>query len=459
MEDTSSPPAPAPETFPLPDKPCLRPLEAYPVDNPQPDPTAPKLLQLRDPSGLAPGTVTLPPLGAAVLQFCDGTSTRQEILELFKGRFHRDLSAATLDAMLARLDEALLLDSERFKAHATALFRDFAQADARAPLHAGRAYPAEPAALRALIEGCFLPPNGPGLPEADAARREDAPPAPRAILVPHSEFARGGPAYAWAYRPLLRARALPSLIVVLGTDHASLDPTFTLTRKHFDTPLGRVETDTELVAELLGDAAAVAPVLPELLTKDEHRHRGEASLELQMVWLRWLLDRRGEAGAVAPKVLPILCGSLDDFVDGTQPPEHADPAAVGLPRSMFGPFLRVLKERLAKRAQDGGVLWLCSAELAHVGPRFGDKEALSGDDHDSLEQRDKATLRAVLAGDAAAWLGEIRRERNGRRVSGLSAIYTMLQAADPPLQDGSLRCYAQVQAEAGSAISIASVVF
>lgn len=459
MEDTSSGSQDTPETFPLPEKPCLRPLEAFPVDNPQMDPSAPKLLQLRDPSGLAPGSVTLPPLGAAVLQFCDGESTRPEILQLFKDRYHRDLSAATLDAMLQRLDEALLLDSDRFKAHAKAIFQAFADSPVRAPQHAGRAYLADPAALRAFLDACFEPPNGPGLPPADAPRQEGAPPAPRALIVPHCEFARGGPAYAWAYRPLLRASALPRLIVLLGTDHASLDPSFTLTRKHFDTPLGVVETDVDLVDELVSAAAEAAPVLPDLLLKDEHRHRGEASLELQAVWLRWLFDRLGLPEGERPKVLPILCGSLDEYVDGSQPPTHVDPAAVGLPRSMYGPFLRVLREQIGKR--EGGALWICSAELAHVGPRFGDPDALSSDDHDSLERRDKDTLRPVLAGDADGWLAELRRERNGRRVTGLSAIYALLKAAEPQLPPGQLRCYAQIQpaSEQGSALSIATVVY
>ena len=53
-------------------------------------------------------------------------------------------------------------------------------------------------------------PNGPGLPEAGAHTAPDAPPAPRAIIVPPTEFSRGGPAYAWGYRALLRAKELPA---------------------------------------------------------------------------------------------------------------------------------------------------------------------------------------------------------------------------------------------------------
>ena len=64
------------------ERPMLRPLEAFPIDGPG----GQKLLALYDPSGMAPQSVTLPPLGAAVIDLCDGTRTRAEILADFATR-------------------------------------------------------------------------------------------------------------------------------------------------------------------------------------------------------------------------------------------------------------------------------------------------------------------------------------------------------------------------------------
>ena len=56
-------------------------------------------------------------------------------------------------------------------------------------------------------------------------------------------------------------------------------------------------------------------------------------------------------------------------------------------------------------------MWLCAADLAHVGPRYGDKDPLTAEDCESLERRDRHTLGPVCAGDAEAWFREISRER------------------------------------------------
>ena len=98
-----------------------------------------------------------------------------------------------------------------------------------------------------------------------------------------------------------------------------------------------------------------------------------------------------------------------------------------------------------------------AADLAHVGPRFGDPEPLDDEDRDSLERRDRQTLKPVLAGDAPGFLAEIRRERDRRRVIGLGPIYTLLRMS--LATGGQLRCYAQSGVDRGSYISTAAVVF
>jgi len=111
----------------------------------------------------------------------------------------------------------------------------------------------------------------------------------------------------------------------------------------------------------------------------------------------------------------------------------------------------------ARQANGERVLWLASADLAHVGPRFGDGQAINEEDRDSLERRDRQTLKPLLMGDGQTFLAEIKRERDRRHVVGLGTIYSLLQAARPT--GGVVRCYAQCSVEPSSFISTASVVF
>lgn len=436
---------------PEPDRPMLRPIEAYPVDHP----SGQKLLALYDPSGLAPDMVTLPPFGAAVIDLCDGTRTHEEICAEFLARYKRALPRESLDALLKKLDDALLLDSLNFRLHCARLFAEYAESDTRPLRWSGARYPDKLDELTRALESAFQPPNGPGLPSAP---KPELPAAPRALIIPSVDFTRGGPAYAWAYRALLDAKQLPPLIVLIGTDHSGQDPVVTLTRKHFATPFGPLETDVALVEQVLADATAQSEELGELLLRDEFHYRAEHSLEFQALWLAYVISLRKQRGddSPPPKIVPLLVGSLHELV--STPPNKLHQLEALHTTQCIDRLVPLLQQRLGERiAQGQQVLFIASADLAHVGPRFGDLEPLSDDDRDSLEHRDRETLKPVLSGDAQGFLAEIRRERDRRRVLGLSAIYTFLQAAR--VTSGHIRCYAQCSAESSSYISTATIIY
>lgn len=413
------------------DRPRLRPLEPFTIER-----NGQKLLALRDPSRLTSAVATLPPMAVAIVQLCDGDTSRDDICAEFQRRYGTPLGRDQLDKLLDQLDQAYLLDSDRFRQFSASVFGAFAQSPTRPAHLAGDSYPADAATLAAQLDGFFDPPRGPGRPGAATG------PLPRAIVAPHIDFARGGAAYAWAYKPLAEAATLPELVVVFGTNHLGGDP-YTLTRKHYETPLGQMTTDVALVDALtksvtakLGEGAAQA------LFRDEYHHRGEHSIEFQMVWLRHIW--KGRADGV--KVIPILCGSLHDQVESGKPPRSD---------ARLDAVLSSLKELVAGRS----VLWLAGADLAHVGPRFGDADALDATDRSSLERRDQETLAHAARGDAAGWFDEIRKERDRRRVCGLPPIFAMLESAQPG--PGKLCAYAQCPAddEGGSIVSIASLVY
>jgi AmmeMemoRadiSam system protein B len=416
------------------ERPRLRPIEAFPIQH-----QGQMLLALRDPSGVGRELV-LQPLGVAMIDLCDGQRTRDEICAEFSRKYNRPLTRQSLDALLKQLDEAHLLDSDAFRQYSASLFGEFARSPVRAAHLAGKAYPGDAEALRKYLDETFAPPNGPGRPAAGSG------PLPRAIIAPHIDFQRGGAAYAWAYHALAAASELPDLIIVFGTDHAGSEHPFTLTKKHYETPLGQLDTDVALV-ETVEKAIEerLGPGRSQMLFRDEHHHRGEHSIEFQMVWLRYLLGER------APKVVPILCGSLQEFVELDKEPGMDERVAI---------FLEELKKATAGKR----VLWIAGADLAHVGPHFArrgdfDETPLDGSDRESLEKRDQETLGPVLHGDAKGWFDQIRREKDRRRVCGLPPIYAMLRSAEAT--NGKLLVYAQCPADerGGSLVSIASLVF
>lgn len=414
------------------DRPRLRPLEAFPLAK-----NGQKLLALRDPSRLTEAVATLPPVAVAIVQLFDGESTRDEICVEFQRRYKQPLAREALDRLVEQLDQAYLLDSERFHQFSATVFGAFAQAPTRKAHLAGESYPADPATLAAELDAYFDGPHGPGRPNGVPGA------LPRAIVAPHIDFQRGGPAYAWAYKPLAEAAMLPELVVVFGTDHMGAEQPFTLTRKHYETPLGTMHTDVALVDALVAKVEArLGRPRAEALFKDEYHHRGEHSLEFQMVWLRHVWKERADA----IKVVPILCGSLHEFVENGQAP-RSDPRVDAV--------LSSLVELVGARP----TLWIAGADLAHVGPRFGDQDALDAVDRGSLERRDHETLVHASAGNGAAWFDEIRRERDRRRVCGLPPIFAMLEAAQPGA--GRVAAYAQCPADedGGSIVSIASLVY
>jgi hypothetical protein len=414
------------------ERPRLRPLEAFPIAK-----NGQKLLGLRDPSRLTDAVATLPPVAVAIIQLFDGDTTREEICVEFQRRYGTPLQRDALDRLIDQLDQAFLLDSDRFRQHSATIFGAFAQSPTRKAHLAGESYPADAAALSAQLDGYFDPPRGPGRPSGNGGV------LPRAIVAPHIDFARGGAAYAWAYKPLAEAARLPELVVLFGTDHMGAEQPFTLTRKHYETPLGPMHTDVALVDALAGKVGErLGEPRAQALFKDEYHHRGEHSLEFQMVWLRHVWKERADA----IQVLPILCGSLHDFVESGQGP-RSDPRV--------DVVLSSLGELIGARP----TLWIAGADLAHVGPRFGDDESLDASDRGSLERRDQETLAHASRGDAAAWFDEIKKERDRRRVCGLPPIFAMLESARPG--SGRIAAYAQCPADedGGSIVSIASLVY
>ena len=99
---------------------------------------------------------------------------------------------------------------------------------------------------------------------------------------------------------------------------------------------------------------------------------------------------------------------------------------------------------------------VAGADLAHVGPRFGDAEPVSADDLERIGREDREMLATVEAADAGAFFESVARDDDRRRICGLSPIYALLRALGGGR--GALRRYAQWPDPQG-VVTFASVIF
>ncbi|MGH7392258.1 MAG: AmmeMemoRadiSam system protein B [Candidatus Rokuibacteriota bacterium] len=405
------------------DTPRLRNVEAFPVEH-----EGRSFVALRDPAGYTAAVLMLPAPVVEIVALFDGRHTITDIQAELMRRHGETVSPGDLQRLVDSLDEHGFMDGERFTALRERTDGEFLAASSRPASHAGGAYPDEPDDLRAAMDGFFTHADGPGRIDGVGA---SAPPV-RGLIAPHIDFHRGGPAYAWGYRPL-GERCDADLFVILGTCHAGMRDPFALTRKDYETPFGSAATDRDFVEALARRAG-------QDCFGSESAHRTEHSIEFQAVFLRYLFTGRRDF-----TVVPVLAGFAHEALAQGRAPE-ADPR---VPR-----FLDALVETIA--ASRRRVAVVAGADLAHVGPRFGDPEPVSDAELARIEGEDRAMLQAVEAGDAAGFFRAVAADGDRRRICGLSPIYSMLRVLGP--RPGDLRHYGYWPDPQG-VVSYASVVF
>jgi AmmeMemoRadiSam system protein B len=362
------------------------------------------------------------------------TGLELEWLKLFDGkRTLRDIQAEVmrqlggelvplelLQRLAERFDDAMFLDGPRFRAAA--------DDPIRRPACIG-CYAGEPGPLREQMRSLFTGPGGPGLP---GEPRPDG--RLKAALVPHIDFARGGPTFARGFKEIAE-RASASLFVIVGTSHYSARR-FTLTRKHFRTPLGVCETDGAFIDRLVkhyGDG---------LFDDELMAHLPEHSIELEVVLLQYLYE-----GKRPFRIVPLVVGSFHDCVTSRSEPSN---------REDIGRMVAAL--RAAERETAEPVCYLISGDLAHIGPKFGDEEAVAEPFLTHSKSQDDAILQQAVTADPAAFFRVIADEGDERRICGLPPTYTVLEAVRPTA--GKVLHYGRyVHPQGYESVSFASVAF
>lgn len=371
---------------------------------------------LQDPAQLAGDQllVSLPVL--YLMELADGTRTPHKIASDFDRLTGNTLSSELLESLLARFDQNYLLDNERARER-------LRQINPRPYRLLGPISPSDRRELSAYLDDLI---------GADDPSTEDH--RARASILPHIDYKRGRNAYRAGYRcliPKFRQKKSKLTVIILGISHAISRTPFILTNKDFDTPLGLVKTDQELVAELSNG-------LPFNPYQDEFNHIGEHSIELHAILLRHLVDPACEL-----RIVPILCGSFHQALKQKYSPQKLP----GVPE-----FLNNLKRLRDKHSE---LHFLASVDLAHMGRNFDQKD-MNKVKLDRLAQDDSRTISSIESGKAEDFFASLQADGGIRNYCGTPAIFSLLELFPEPFQ---LKLYQQCSdSDLSSTVTVCSAI-
>ncbi len=434
-------------------------------------------LLLADPLGISKRALFVPNILAPLLPLMDGSRDLGTLRIGFELRTGIPISLGVLENLISQMDASTFLDNNHYVEALKVATENYRQATSRPPIMAGRSCPGDRQELASFLQeymdeaqikraqgevtagGLGVSPDSnnsleslfdkEGLREfgdrglkaghempSDGAADQPARASGdiKGIISPHIDFPRGGPVYGGVWAAAAPAVKEAELVIILGTDHNGGNGEITLTQQSYETPWGIVPTDQEAVNRIAALAGEDAVFGGEL------RHRGEHSVEAALIWLHYLTRDKPR------HVVPILCGSFELFIhQNTSPSECKSISAA----------IEALREIVIKRR----TVIVAAADLAHVGPAFGDRFPLNPAACARLEARDQKLLEIMRSADAGAFFEEIRSEGDQRRICGLPPIYVALSVLSGVA--GSVIGYSQCPAseDGTSIVSICGMVY
>jgi MEMO1 family protein len=337
-----------------------------------------------------------------VVAMMDGKHTLRDVQTELSRNSGSIVFMDDIKALVEQLEDACLLEGERFQDAFARKAEEYRQKPFRQAAHAGLCYSEDPEGLGKQLEALFIADDGPGLPELASDLRR-----PVGLIAPHIDIRAGGGCFARAYHAL--ASGQPSdVYVILGTGHAGVRGLFAATGLDFQTPLGTVETDRELLGALSRELGR-DPAAEEILHATEH------VIEFQLIFLQYLFGGRRRF-----TILPVLCSlSYHLFNNDADYSEQ---------KQLFREFCAALK----KVCQGSGktVCFIASADLDHIGPRYGDDSVPhQGTVSQTLEQ-DGKLLHALERLDVNKFIQSVAREKDARRICGFPPITTMFHCME-----------------------------
>ncbi len=362
-------------------------LETVPVDH-----QGESMILLRDRMGYCSDCLLLSQPLARLLVQMNGQNSLRDLQAFFMRMTGQLLYLEHLQGILQKFDEYLFLENERFMAFVAEREAQYREDPVRRMRHAGHSYSDDPGRLRTELESFFSPQTGgPGLP---AGRIDDR--RVVGLVAPHIDLQAGGPTFAHAYKAAVDS-VCPDIWIILGTGHEPLQNFFALTVKDFETPLGPVACDTDSCEYLLGAAQAD-------IRAAEFVHSREHTIEFQAIFLSFLQPKA--------KIVPVLCSFTHEDLNSSGEYIHH--------------FAGLLGELV--RGRSAGII--ASVDLAHVGPRYGDRFQ---PDESTVRQHTASDLKLIASlerCDGEEFIRRIGSEGNRRKICGVAPLYLLARALE-----------------------------
>jgi len=382
-------------------------------------------LLIRDPYRYTEEILIIPPLLAAGLVLFDGESTTLDLQAELSRLIGQMVPAETIDSYLEALQQNGFLETPEWERMRAERHAGFASAPTRMPAHAGSGYAENAKDLGEQLSSYlkdFHVPSGERL---------------TGLAAPHVSPWGGWQSYAAAYGRLsngLRETISEKTVVILGTSHYGEPEKFGLTRKSFETPLGTLLPDLELIDRIEKNGG-------DSVRMEDYCHSIEHSIEFQCIFLQQMLGSDF-------RILPILCGPFAKSMVTGETPERDDKVYR---------FFDTLGE-LAEEHRDR-LFWVLGVDLSHVGKRYGDDftAIVGSDEMAEIEMHDRERLDRICEGDSGEFYELMREEQERLKWCGYSPLYTFMQAV--PGARGSLIRYDQWNIDEQSVVSFAAMEF
>lgn len=402
-----------------PDNPKLRyGLELLPAEH-----EGKPLFMLRDGLGYRNDALIVSPALVRLLEAMNGDNSIRDIQAAHLRRTGELLHMEELLKIVQVLDEHLFLENRRFREFLSQELLRFDNDPIRPMQHAGQSYSQDPIRLTEELEQLFSSETGgPGAP-----RKGSNPRKLFGLVAPHIDIRAGGACFAHAYKSCCEAVS-PEVWVVLGTGHEPIPNYFALLPKDFETPLGLVRYDQECCQHLIRRA-------PRDLLAGRYNHRREHSIEFQAVFLAFVQP--------AARIVPLLCSFSEE--DWERDRISIDETAAAL-QDLAG-------------ATGKSVGFLASVDLAHIGPRYGDRYQPTQETVEQHLAADMDLLEILRTCDSLAFISKIAREQNRRRICGLAPLYMLAKILEGRVQGEILKHSFALADNRSSFVTFASMAF
>jgi AmmeMemoRadiSam system protein B len=377
-----------------------------------------KFVAISDEIGIIQEPIALP---LNIFDFINNSSeiTFDEAKVNFKNEISENYPDDFLSNIIKNLEQLGFLDTPQIRIYQDSI-KDYLRSDVRPASCSGFSYPEDRAKLKDYLNDILSS-------SENDSRKFDK------LMAPHIDFKIGSNAHKIYAKTFSRLETDFDLAILIGTAHYKSSDDFMFTKKHFETPLGVVETDLNFISEI--ESISVSGI-----TYDDLAHRMEHSLELHLILLQYLMQNKEF------KILPILTGSFHHYLQNDFNPEDN-------PR--FQNVIDSIQKTISQSEKK--VIILGSGDLSHIGRKFGHKYDAK-EKLDVTKEFDEDVISSLVKMDSNSFYNIIKKNKNDTNICGLSPFYSMMKIS--PLIEADFAGYHQWnEYDTQSAVSFCGINF